>query len=183
MHPSSPLCDLNHRILCAWRMTRIKIKVFEGLYLFVMLLDIKGRPPMLSYTFVFKNMYSESDILAVNSDYIVVQCTECNCLPLLQILLFFPCFCSTDRKKSSIYPFQSVGLVMLWVITFFFYFLPWKHWQKLLLLWYFSPFLGFERSRIDFPDNNNNKGAKKHTGRAWTFNAFWLPVGFSCLNH
>ena len=61
----------------------------------------------LSYTFLFKNVISESDISAVNSVCIVVKCTECSCLPFVQILLFCLCFCSADRKILP-YTFSKV---------------------------------------------------------------------------
>ena len=55
-------------------LVRINIKVFEGLYLFVICFDVKDRVPVKSFAFVhFCRVHNKSDISSVNSDCIVAR--------------------------------------------------------------------------------------------------------------
>ena len=67
--------SLVSRIL-SFGLTRMKIHVFEGIRLLVVRLDVRVDTPLklsLSYTFVSKNLNSESYISAVDIECIVVH--------------------------------------------------------------------------------------------------------------
>ena len=117
--------SLVSRIL-SFGLTRMKIHVFEGIRLLVVRLDVRVDTPLklsLSYTFVSKNMNSESYISAVDIECIVVHrmCrlqlfVRLTSSSILSFLLFH------RRKTQSIYLFQSSGLIVLWEILPFFNF-------------------------------------------------------------
>ena len=92
---------------------------------------------------------SESDILSMNSDCILVGYS---CLPVLQLLIFFLWLSSKAEVRCALghnTPFPTSET---------------KYWQTLLPLWYSFPYMHasceFVRKSVELPHKSNNNGAK-----------------------